>query len=73
LTTSYLPLPHLPPPPACLQALANSVWALGKLGVPLPPALLRQLLQASYKDMYSFTLQVRVHPGWAPGAWGLGA
>lgn len=41
-----------------LQALANSVWALGKMGVAVPPKLLRRLLWASYNSMYNFTPQV---------------
>ncbi|KAF5826555.1 hypothetical protein DUNSADRAFT_2748, partial [Dunaliella salina] len=39
------------------QALANSVWALGKMGVAVPPNILRRLLQASYRNMYQFTPQ----------------
>jgi len=51
VTSSNLPI---------TQALANSVWALGKMEVAPPPKLLRVLLRSTYKEMYNFTPQVRI-------------
>lgn len=41
------------------QGLANTLWAMGRLRIMPPPAVLRLLLATSYASMYDMTPQVR--------------